>query len=116
VRPVPERENESVSDDNEMRAGLNSARQGITLETQAVNANDLNFNAASQDPGESSRPYRIEDGCELGKTIQEQKKVKNSKFKRAKGGYKIGKQVSGNFVSYKIRTKGQHKRGRFGRR
>ena len=36
--------------------------------------------------------------------------------RKAKGGYKIGKQVSGNFVSYKIRSKGQRGRGRFGGR
>jgi hypothetical protein len=34
--------------------------------------------------------------------------------KKAKGGYTIGKQVSGNYISYKIRSKGQVGRGRFG--
>jgi hypothetical protein len=47
---------------------------------------------------------------------------KQAATKTAKGGYKIGKQVSGNFVSYKIRGKGGRGRGgrfgggRFGRR
>lgn len=42
------------------------------------------------------------------------KKPKVQATRKAKGGYKIGKQVSGNFVSYKIRSKGQRGRGRFG--
>jgi DNA replication and checkpoint protein len=41
-------------------------------------------------------------------------KPKVQATRKAKGGYKIGKQVSGNFVSYKIRSKGQRGRGRFG--
>jgi len=42
------------------------------------------------------------------------KAPKKSSLKKAKGGYKIGKQVSNNFVSYKIRNRGQRGRGRFG--
>jgi len=42
------------------------------------------------------------------------KPEKKGATRKAKGGYNIGKQVSGNFVSYKIRSKGQRGRGRFG--
>jgi hypothetical protein len=51
-------------------------------------------------------------------TTNKDKKIKKHPEKKAKGGYKIGKQVGGNFVSYKIRSKGQRGRGRgrFGRR
>jgi len=42
------------------------------------------------------------------------KAPKKPSLKKAKGGYKIGKQVSNNFVSYKIRNRGQRGGGRFG--
>jgi hypothetical protein len=45
-----------------------------------------------------------------------QRKPKPQKTTKAKGGYKIGKQVSNNYVSYKIRSRGRRGRGRFSRR
>jgi hypothetical protein len=74
---------------------------------------------------EDEEPSDLDESDELTlpKPTAEAKTSKDNRAKKrpeikAKGGYKIGKQVSGNFVSYKIRSKGQRGRGRgrFGRR
>ena len=81
-----------------------------------------------QDDGpfpDDEEPSDLEDTEEITEpkhkpdpTHSKEKRANKRPEKKAKGGYKIGKQVSGNFVSYKIRSKGQRGRGRgrFGRR
>jgi len=67
-------------------------------------------------PEDVEEPSDLEDARNQFEThptaAKTEKKPDKKATRKAKGGYNIGKQVSGNFVSYKIRSKGQ--RGRYG--
>ena len=69
-------------------------------------------------PELSEEPSDFEDDELLKPTklaaVRKPKLPKKQSLKKAKGGYMIGKQVSNNFVSYKIRNRGQRGGGRFG--
>ena len=117
VRPVPQLEVAPSDDElaispptNQRAQSRNSSR--LSPELGDENVGDLRF----QDEEEPSdlEEARAEAEKSEKPSTQKGKMPKAQTTRKAKGGYKIGKQVSGNFVSYKIRSKGQRGRGRFG--
>ena len=113
VRPVPQLEI-PPSDDEEVAQPLSptaeksEAKRGRRTTTSPELGPD-------DELGEPSDLEDARDQFDAEAPVQTTKKTeKKAVTQKAKGGYKIGKQVSGNFVSYKIRSKGQRGRGRFG--
>ena len=116
VRPVPQLEippsddegTESLSPTIRKSDSVPGARTSVSPE--------LGLNDDTEDLEE---PSDLEDARDqfqtrtTGAAIIEKKSEKKAD-RKAKGGYKIGKQVSGNFVSYKIRSKGPRGQGRYG--
>lgn len=124
MRPVPQLEI-PPSDDECAEPPSPSIRRG---RPDPIIGASLQLTAGYEQNGpcpEDEEPSDLDDIEEITEPKQkleatQSKEIKVSKQleRKAKGGYKIGKQVSGNFVSYKIRSKGQRGRGRgrFGRR
>lgn len=120
MRPVPRLEI-PASDDEESELPLSSI-QSEQPKPVSPRSPELPGDCG-QDDGpvpDDEEPSDLDDIQSLKeKTVTKADRKPNKQvLKKAKGGYKIGKQVSGNFVSYKIRSKGQRGRGRgrFGRR
>jgi DNA replication and checkpoint protein len=121
VRPVPQLEI-PASDDEESESRLLNIQ---SQQTRPVCPRSPELPGdCGQDDGpvpDDEEPSDLDDLDGI-KRLKEQtapkvdRKPNKQTEKKAKGGYKIGKQVSGNFVSYKIRSKGRRGRGRFGRR
>ena len=120
MRPVPQLEI-PASDDEGSESSLSS------IQSEQPKPVSRRTPELPGDCGQDNGPVPDdEEPCDLDdiQSLREQtvtkldRKTNKEIVKKAKGGYKIGKQVSGNFVSYKIRSKGQRGRGRgrFGRR
>lgn len=116
MRPVPQLEippsddevEESLSPTAEISELKRNSRVGPTPELSDGKLDDMEEPSDLED---------ARDQFDAQAPSQAQKNpTKKAVTKMAKGGYKIGKQVSGNFVSYKIRSKGQRGKGRFGGR
>jgi hypothetical protein len=116
VRPVPKMEippSDDEASDNAPDSPTTQRRQSRELGRDSPELNGVD-EGPFQDQEE---PSDLEDAKAkaVKTTVAPAKKPrKQPATKTAKGGYKIGKQVSGNFVSYKIRGKGGRGRGRFG--
>jgi hypothetical protein len=119
VRPVPQLEIAPSDDElaipqsptNQRAQTRNSAR--LSPELGDENVGDLQFQD-EEEPSDLDEARADAEKLEKPVSTQKSKISKAQTTRKAKGGYKIGKQVSGNFVSYKIRSKGQRGRGRFG--
>ena len=116
VRPVPQLEI-PASDDEGMESLSPIVQKSELLRVTPGSPNpelDLNDDA----PEDVEEPSDLEDARDQFEThtaaAGAERKPDKKTSRKAKGGYRIGKQVSGNFVSYKIRSKGQRGRGRFG--
>jgi hypothetical protein len=118
VRPVPQLEVAPSDDElgmpgsptNQRAQTRNSARLSPELGDEHVG--DLQYQD-EEEPSDLEEARADADKMENPVSTQKGKIPKAQTTRKAKGGYKIGKQVSGNFVSYKIRSKGQRGRGRF---
>jgi hypothetical protein len=119
VRPVPQLEVAPSDDElaipqsptNQRAQTRSSAR--LSPELGDENVGDLQFQD-EEEPSDLDEARADAEKLEKPVSTQKSKISKAQITRKAKGGYKIGKQVSGNFVSYKIRSKGQRGRGRFG--
>ena len=119
VRPVPQLEVAPSDDElsipqsptNQRAQTRNSAR--LSPELGNENVGNLHFQD-EEEPSDLEEARVDAEKSEKPVSTKKSKIPKAQTTRKAKGGYKIGKQVSGNFVSYKIRSKGQRGRGRFG--
>ena len=112
VRPVPELEVPD-SDDESIEHASPRAAQNPYMQLHRHRSPELGDDFQDEEEPSDLEDARDEDRA--GKTKAKEKKPPKPKAPRkAKGGYSIGKQVSGNFVSYKIRSKGQRGRGGYG--
>lgn len=112
VRPVPELE-VPASDDEPIEPMSPTTSKSASKPPSRNHSPELGDEF--QDEEEPSDLEDARDRDRAAATQRQEKKPKKTKATRkAKGGYTIGKQVSGNFVSYKIRSKGQRGRGRGG--
>ena len=116
VRPVPQLEI-PASDDEGAEPLSPTMQKSESVQVVRINPSP-ELGLHDDAPGDVEEPSDLEDArdqFETQTTAASAKKNPDKKTSRkAKGGYNIGKQVSGNFVSYKIRSKGQRGRGRFG--
>lgn len=111
MRPVPELEI-PASDDESIEPMSPTTAKGPAMQRPRDRSPDLGADFQDEEPSDLED---ARDKDRAGETKTQDKKPKKAKATRkAKGGYMIGKQVSGNYVSYKIRSKGQRGRGGFG--
>ena len=112
VRPVPELE-VPASDDEPIEPMSPTTSKSASKPPSRNHSPELGDEFQDEE-----EPSDLEDARDKDRAAASQRKEKKPKktkaTRKAKGGYTIGKQVSGNFVSYKIRSKGQRGRGGFG--
>jgi hypothetical protein len=116
VRPVPQLEIPASDDEGPNSLSPTMQKSESVRAARGSPSPELGLN--DDTPEDVEEPSDLEDARDqfekhTAATRAEQIPAKKTS-RKAKGGYKIGKQVSGNFVSYKIRSKGQRGRGRFG--
>jgi len=119
VRPVPQLEI-PPTDDEGRELSPTPQKSGPVLASRSAPSPELCLavDAHEDIQGYMEEPSDLDDArdqFDVHTTAKAEKKKceKKATSRKAKGGYRIGKQVSDNFVSYKIRSKGQQGRGRF---
>ena len=115
VRPVPQLEI-PASDDEGTESLSPTMQKSESGRARTSPSPELGLNDDA--PEDVEEPSDLEDARDQFETHtipgRADRNPDKNRSRKAKGGYKIGKQVSANFVSYKIRSKGQRGRGRFG--
>ena len=109
MRPVPELE-VPASDDEIVEPTLPTAGKSTSMTFVRHQSPELGNEFQDEEEPSDLEEVRDKDSVET----QEKKPKKAKTTRKAKGGYTIGKQVSGNFVSYKIRSKGHRGSRGFG--
>ena len=116
VRPVPQLEIPASDDEGTESLSPTVQKSKSVRVARTSPSPELGLN--DDTPEDVEEPSDLEDARDQferhATAARAENKPDKKTSRKAKGGYNIGKQVSGNFVSYKIRSKGQRGRGRFG--
>ena len=125
MRPVPQLEIPPSDDENEpqqLKSPIMENQKSVSLGRNDTGPEVGNDGEESEPFQDSEEPSDLEEArLEAKNTTLIRSKAENNLQKKGQPKKKkpkssIGKQVSNNFVSYKIRSKGRHGRGRFRRR